>query len=149
MVKAEDFFNADQRARILEAIRAAELNTSGEIRVHLEDTCQGDVLDCAAALFQKLNMHKTEKRNGVLFFLALQNKKFAILGDAGINAVTPENFWDEIRLTLQSFFKEDKFAEGLVSGITMAGEALNKHFPCQRNDKNELPDDISYGENSI
>jgi uncharacterized membrane protein len=146
MVKAEDFFSKEGRTRILEAIKAAELNTSGEIRVHLEDSCQGEVLDCAAMIFERLKMHKTEKRNGVLFYLAIQDKKFAILGDAGINAVTPDNFWDEIKITMQSFFKEDKFAEGLVSGIGMAGEALNKHFPYDRNDKNELPDDISYGE---
>lgn len=146
MVKAEDFFSKEERSRILEAIKAAELSTSGEIRVHLEDACQGEVLDCAATLFEKLNMHKTEKRNGVLFYLAIQNKKFAILGDAGINAVTPDNFWDEIKVTMQNFFKEDKFAEGLVSGIGMAGEALNKHFPYERNDTNELPDEITYGD---
>jgi uncharacterized membrane protein len=146
MAKVDEFFSKDERLRILEAIKAAELNTSGEIRVHLEETCKGEVLDCASFLFEKLNMHKTEKRNGVLFYLAVQDKKFAILGDAGINAVTPDNFWDEIKLTLQNFFKEDQFAEGLVSGIAMAGEALNKHFPYERNDKNELPDDISYGE---
>jgi uncharacterized membrane protein len=147
MVKADEFFSNDERSRILEAIKSAELNTSGEIRVHLVDTCKGDILDCGAALFKKLNMHKTEKRNGVLFYLAIHDKKFAVLGDVGINAVTPDNFWDEIKLTLQNFFKEEKFAEGLISGICMAGEALNKHFPYEGNDINELPDDISYGEN--
>lgn len=146
MANAIDFFSKKERSLIKEAIEAAELNTSGEIRVHLVNHCRGDILDCAASMFEKLNMHKTEKRNGVLFYIAVRDKKFAILGDAGINEVTPENFWEEIKTNMQGFFKEDQFAEGLVSGIVMAGDALSKYFPYHSNDKNELPNEISYGD---
>lgn len=145
MKKAQNFFNQQEKNCILEAIKAAELNTSGEIRVHLENHCQEDVLDRAAFLFGKLQMHKTDKRNGVLFYLAVQDKKFAILGDGGINAVTPDDFWDEIKTEMVTFFAEEKFADGLASGIEKAGKALKEFFPYQQDDVNELPDDISFG----
>jgi uncharacterized membrane protein len=141
----KDFFSREDKSRIAEAIRLAELNTSGEIRVHLDDRCPGEVLDCAASLFKSLRMHKTALRNGVLFYLAIQDKKFAILGDAGINAVTPDDFWDRIKEAMLALFKEEKFTDGLVTGINMAGEALKTHFPYRKEDKNELADDISFG----
>jgi len=139
------FFTKEQKKQITDAIKEAELNTSGEIRLHVEKRCKVDALDRAAYIFDKLKMHKTEKRNGVLFYLAIDDRKFAILGDAGINAVTPENFWDEIKETVLSYFKEGKYADGLAKGIRMAGEALKEHFPYQTDDVNELSDDISFG----
>jgi uncharacterized membrane protein len=146
MIKAEEFFSQDEKNQILQAIMEAEKNTSGEIRVHLEKYCEGDVLDCAAYVFGKLKMHKTKARNGVLFYLAIDNRKFAILGDAGINAVVPENFWDNIKTVMMTNFSEEKFVEGLVSGIHMSGEALKKYFPYnEETDVNELPDEISFG----
>ena len=147
MKKAENFFSDEEKQLVTNAIRSAELNTSGEIRVHLENTCKEDVLDRAAFLFAKLKMHKTEKRNGVLFYIAIRDQKFAILGDAGINAQTAEDFWDEIKEVMAGSFKEGKFAEGLATGIEMAGKALKAHFPYQEDDINELSDDISFGNN--
>src|SRR6056297_1471357 len=132
------FFTKEQKKQITDAIKEGELNTSGEIRLHVEKSCKVDVLDRAAYIFKKLKMQKTEKRNGVLFYLALDNRKFAILGDAGINAVTPDNFWDEIRDTTLNYFKEGKYAEGLAKGISMAGKALKEYFPYQKDDENEL-----------
>ena len=147
MAKAEQFFTGEEKKLILQSIKTAEKDTSGEIRVHLENRCPGDVLDRAAFLFEKLKMHRTEKRNGVLFYLAVADRKFAILGDAGINAVTPDNFWDEIKDTMTALFSENKFAKGLSKGIEMTGEAMHKYFPYQQDDINELPDDISFGKN--
>ncbi len=147
MKTAEQLFTSEEKKEILIAIKVAEKNTSGEIRVHLENKCPGEVLDRAAYLFEKLKMHKTEKRNGVLFYLAVVDKKFAILGDGGINSVTPDDFWDKIKDTMALLFSEGKFADGLNKGIQMAGEALKKHFPYQTDDINELPDDISFGKN--
>ena len=129
-------------AEIDSAIKAAEKNTSGEIRLYVEDTCEEEVLDHAAFLFGELEMHKTELRNGVLFYLAMQDHKFAILGDGGINAKVPEDFWEHIKEAMVGHFKEGKFAEGLEQGISMAGEALAEHFPFQDDDVNELSDDI-------
>lgn len=143
---ARNFFTTEQKQDIVQAIKNAELNTSGEIRVHIENTCKGDVMDRAAYLFEKLEMQKTELRNGVLFYLAIKNKKFAILGDAGINQVVTDNFWDDIRKKMLDHFMEDRFAQGLVDGITMAGKQLKEHFPYQADDVNELPDEISFGE---
>lgn len=142
---AANFFNKEEKALIREAIAQAELNTSGEIRLHVDNHCKGDVLDCAAGWFEKLKMHKTEKRNGVLFYIAVRDRQFAILGDAGINAVTPDNFWDHIKEEMLKMFTEEDFTGGLVKGIQMAGEQLKSHFPYQSDDINELPDEISFG----
>jgi uncharacterized membrane protein len=90
-------------------------------------------------------MHKTKLRNGVLFYLALEDHKFAILGDAGINNVVQENFWDDIKEHMAAKFKEGKISEGIIEGVKMAGNQLKQHFPIQKNDINELPDDISFG----
>lgn len=144
-MKAADFLTGEEKNLIANAIKEAELNTSGEIRVHLEESCNIDVLDCAALIFEKLGMHKTELRNGVLFYIAIKNHQFAILGDAGINAVVPENFWDVIKEEMRKKFSENKFAEGIISGIRMAGEKLKQNFPYSQNDVNELSDEISYG----
>ena len=140
------FFNSEQKVRISQAVQYAELDTSGEIRVHLEAKCKGEVLDRAAYLFEKLKMHRTTLRNGVLFYLTTDDHKFAILGDAGINAVTPENFWDGIRDKVVEEFKQGRYVEGLETGIRMAGEKLKEHFPHAKDDVNELPDEISFGD---
>jgi uncharacterized membrane protein len=144
--KARDLFSKTQKEDIRQAILNAELDTSGEIRVHIENSCSGEVMDRASDIFKALKMHKTEKRNGVLFYLALKNRKFAILGDKGINAAVPEDYWDDIKATLLNNFREEKFTEGLVEGIMKVGEKLKKHFPHQTDDVNELSDEISFGD---
>jgi uncharacterized membrane protein len=141
----KNFFTKDEREDIRQAILNAELDTSGEIRVHIEDTCTGEVLDRASDIFKKLKMHKTEKRNGVLFYLAVKNRKFAVLGDKGINAIVEEDFWDDIKASLLDHFREEEYAEGLVKGIEMVGTKLKNYFPFRTDDVNELPDEISFG----
>lgn len=143
-MKASSFFTKEQQAQILSSVREAETATSGEIRVHIETTCSEDVLDRAAWVFSKLQMHKTEERNGVLFYLAVSDRKFAIIGDVGINAKVPKDFWNEISTLLKKNFRESKFAEGLSEGILIAGKQLKTHFPYQKDDINELPDEISF-----
>jgi uncharacterized membrane protein len=145
-MKPSQFFTKEQKQLVTDAIKEAELNTSGEIRIHIESSCKEDVLDRAAYMFEKLAIHKTELRNGVLFYLSLNDKKFAILGDAGINAVTPENFWEEIKETIINHFKKNEFDLGLSTGIKMAGQALKEHFPYQQDDVNELSDEISFND---
>lgn len=142
---AYNFFTEEEKKKITEAIRIAELDTSGEIRLHVEGNCKADVLDCAAYWFKKLNMHQTDLRNGVLFYLAVNDHKFAIIGDAGINSKVPDNFWEKIKEHMGSKFKEGIFADALAEGILMAGEQLKAHFPYQADDINELSDDISFG----
>jgi uncharacterized membrane protein len=143
-MKASSFFTKEQQAQILASVKEAELETSGEIRVHIESSVKGDVLDRTAWLFRKLGMYKTAERNGVLFYLAVRDRKFAIIGDAGINAKVPAGFWDEISEMLKKNFKEGRFTEGLSEGIIMAGNQLKTHFPHQKDDVNELPDEISF-----
>ena len=143
-MKAKELFTEELQKQVVAAIETAELNTSGEVRVHLDDNCKGEVLDRAAYVFEKLEMHKTEERNGVLFYLAVQDKKFAILGDAGINQKVPDNFWEEIKSDVISNFKKGDFAGGLSSGIVKAGEQLKAHFPYQQDDVNELDNEISF-----
>ncbi len=139
------YFTEQNKLQITNAIRVAETNTSGEIRVHIENNCKGDVLDRAAYIFEKLEMHKTELRNGVLFYLAVKDKKFAILGDGGINAKVPEDFWESTKETVIAKLKEGLYAEAIANGIIMAGEQLKAHFPYQDDDVNELSDEISFG----
>ena len=141
----QNFFSEENKLQITNAIRVAETNTSGEIRVHVENHCRGDVLDRAAYVFEKLEMHKTELRNGVLFYLALKDNKFAILGDGGINAKVADDFWESTKDMVITKLKEGLYAEGLSDGIIMAGEQLKEHFPYQDDDVNELSDDISFG----
>jgi len=140
-----DHFTKEQQKMIVEAIKQAEHNTSGEIRVHIEKECKIDVLDRASNVFAMLKMHKTELRNGVLFYLSVEDRKFAILGDVGINIKVPENFWDSVKDTVLEQFKQGNQTEGLIKGILMAGEKLKTHFPYQKNDVNELSDEISFG----
>jgi uncharacterized membrane protein len=143
-IKASTFFTREQQTQIRDAIKEAEGETSGEIRVHIETRLTGNILDRAAWIFRKIGMHATEKRNGVLFYLAVRNKKFAIIGDGGINEKVPENFWDKTTNVLQKHFVNGKYTEGLVEGILMAGRQLKEHFPHKRDDVNELPDEISF-----
>lgn len=138
-------FSEEDKLQITNAIRVAETNTSGEIRVHIENHCKGDVLDRAAYVFEKLEMHKTKLRNGVLFYLAVKDHKFAILGDGGINDKVEDDFWECTKETVISKLKEGLFADGLAEGIIRAGERLKEHFPYQEDDENELPDEISFG----
>jgi uncharacterized membrane protein YgcG len=143
-MKASSFFTEEQQAQILASVKEAEKETSGEIRVHIETSFSGDVLDRAAWVFKKLDMHKTADRNGVLFYLAVENKQFAIIGDAGINSKVPAGFWDETSELLMKNFREGKFTEGLAEGVVLAGKQLSTHFPYKSDDKNELPDEISF-----
>lgn len=132
--------------RIEQAIASAEVQTSGEIRVYVEQKVNGEVLDRAAEIFEKLEMHKTALRNGVLFYLATKDRKFAILGDAGINARVGQDFWKEIKESMITFLKKEEFDQALEVGIQMAGQALSSHFPFDaQTDKNELSNEIVVG----
>lgn len=142
----KDSITAEDEHQIVTAIKEAENNTSGEIRVHIENTCELDVLDRATQVFAYLHMHQTKLRNGVLFYVALKSHKFAVLGDAGINAVVPPNFWHEVTNLVIGYFKQGQYAEGLSKGVLMAGEQLKTYFPHQGgSDINELQNDISFG----
>jgi len=141
----KEFLGKENEKLIVQAIEGAEHETSGEIRVHIENKCKEDVLDRAAWLFKKLKMHETKDRNGVLIYLSVNDRKFAIIGDSGINKVVPEGFWNDIKEMMIGHFIKGEFATGLINGIEKAGEQLKQYFPWQTDDVNELPDEISYG----
>ena len=147
MVSAQNFFSKTEKDEIKKSILMAELDTSGEIKVHIENHCDEAVLDRAAYWFSKLKMDKTELRNGVLFYLAVKSKKFAIIGDLGVNQQVPKDFWDEVKGEMADHFANQEFSEGLSKGIQKAGKILKKHFPRHSNDINELSDEISFGNN--
>jgi uncharacterized membrane protein len=142
MSAKDDFLSKDQEQQIVRAIQEAENNTSGEIRVHVSSK-KGDVMELAIKTFQKLGMHKTELRNGVLFFVDIAQREFVVLGDEGIDNATPEDFWEEVKELVLGEFRNGNFAEGLILGIQKAGEKLKAHFPYQSDDVNELSDEIS------
>lgn len=145
MNEVKNFLTDAHKEKIIAAIKKAEKNTSGEIRVHIENHANKPTFERAVEVFNMLNMYKTDARNGVLFYLAIADKAFAIIGDKGIDAVVPKGFWDSIKDTVIKQFKQKAFAEGLKLGILATGEKLKQYFPLQINDKNELSDDISIG----
>lgn len=153
MSKVEDFLTSEEEIAIVEAIRIAEKNTSGEIRVHLEAKSvsveepkqQIDAFDRAAEVFDILHMNNTKESNGVLIYVAVEDRTLVIMGDKGINDVVGQNFWEGTKDIIINHFKNGDMKQGLVDGILKAGEKLKKHFPYQKDDKNELPDDISVG----
>lgn len=146
MHKTEKFLSKDDEQSIVAAIKEAETNTSGEIRVHIENHTEKPPLERAQEVFQFLEMEQTEARNGVLFYVGVSDKAFAIIGDEGIDKVVEDGFWECTKDEVISKFKEGKFKEGLVNGILRAGERLKKYFPYDKEgDINELPDTISRG----
>jgi uncharacterized membrane protein len=143
----KDIITEEDEKVITQAIEEAERNTAGEIRVHIENHCESDVLDRATEVFAQLHMHLTKQRNGVLFYVAIKDHQFAVIGDAGINAIVPDHFWEDITEKVISHFKKKEYATGLSKGIIMAGEQLKTHFPYDdKGDINELSDDISFGQ---
>ena len=144
MPKARDFFTAEQQQQIVHAIKQAELKTSGEIRVHLEEKCGGDAYIRATKLFTSLKMDDTDLHNGVLIYLAVVDRQFAIIGDSGIHAKVQQEFWDRIKEVMVSHFRNEDFTGGLIAAITSAGEQLQQYFPRSSDDKNEKTDDISF-----
>jgi len=137
-------FNEEEQQRIRAAIEHAEKHTSGQLRVCIEKTCSENVLDRAAKYFHQLDMHKTRLRNGVLIYVATVDRKFAIIGDAGINKLVPEGFWDDTKEDMLKHFKYGNLIEGIVTGLEISGNHLQKYFPHQLDGNNELPDDIAF-----
>lgn len=137
-------FTDNEKEVLTQAVKEAERLTSGEIRVYVEKKCPGDPLERSAFLFKKMQIHKTEQRNGVLIYLAVQDKKFAVIGDSGINSLAGNHFWDEVKDTMEKHFRNGRFIVGLTEGINMTGETLKRYFPYQSDDINELPDDIIF-----
>ncbi|MFT6165519.1 MAG: putative membrane protein [Vicingaceae bacterium] len=144
---AKDIFTEADQQQIREAIQEAELNTSGEVKIHIERKLKENVMDRASHVFEQLELHETKLRNGVLIYLAFESKEFAILGDVGINQKVPKGFWDSTSLLMLEEFKKGNFVEGLIAGAKEAGLQLKAHFPYQKGDINELSDDISFGKN--
>ena len=140
--KVEDFLTASQEQAIVEAIRKAELLTSGEIRVHLESSCI-DPISRAQELFHLLKMDNTKEENGILFYIAVDDKKFALIGDRGIHKQVGDDFWNAVRDVVLSRFRESEFQNGLIEGIELVGKKLAVYFPWQHDDENELPNEIS------
>lgn len=145
MSKVEDFLSKEDEQNIVEAIQIAEKATSGEIRVHLEQTTSLAPFERALEVFYDLKMNETQDQNGVLIYLAVADKKFAICGDKGINQVVDEDFWDNTKNIMTQHFKNNNFKQGLIDGILEAGTQLKKYFPYQNHDTDELSNEISKG----
>lgn len=142
-MEVAEFLTEQQEKEVVNAIQEAEKNTSGEIRVHFEKSLKQDAIKRAEDLFFELGMEQTAFQNGVLFYVAVDDHQFAIIGDTGIDKVVPDDFWESVKNEVISEFAQGNYAGGLVKGILHAGEKLKEYFPYQSNDKNELPDDIS------
>jgi uncharacterized membrane protein len=145
MSKVEDFLTQEEEQEIVDAICVAEKNTSGEIRVHIEKTTTLDAFDRAKEVFHQLKMDETQLKNGVLIYVAVEDKTFVICGDQGINDIVENDFWNTTKEIMVANFKEGNFKQGLINGILSAGEELKKHFPWTEDDTNELSNEISKG----
>lgn len=141
-MKAAEVFTPEACKAVEESINRAELHTSGEIRLYVEDHCTEDVLDRAAHLFETLKMHATEQRNGVLIYMAVTDRQFAIIGDVGINTKVPTGFWDSVKDEMLAHFRQDDLPAGIRAGVLAAGEKLATHFPRESNDRDELPNTV-------
>ena len=144
VLSAEDFLTAEERKRVAQAIGEAELRSSGEIRVHLEDHIEDDVLDHAAFVFEELGMHKTAERSGVLIYVCAADRKVAVIGDKGINERVPANFWNDVLAVLQQHFAAGRRVEGLCEAVRMVGEKLIHFFPRRADDRDELSNEVSF-----
>ena len=140
-----DFLTPSQEKQIIEAIKLAEKSTSGEIRVHIENSTEKPPMERALEVFYLLKMDATNLKNGVLFYIAVESKLFAILGDEGISNKVPENFWDTEKELVLSHFSKGEFTKGMELAILEVGKKLKEFFPYQSNDTNELSDEISKG----
>lgn len=139
------FLSKEEEQLVVHAIKLAEYQTGGEIRLHIETTCKGNVLDRAAWHFNSLKMNKTALRNGVLIYLSTDDRKFAIIGDAGINAVVPVGFWNDVKELMIGHFSKGDIVGGFILGIGKVGEKLKEFFPYKQDDTNELSNEISFG----
>ncbi|TCD02412.1 TPM domain-containing protein [Pedobacter psychroterrae] len=137
-------FTEQEQEQISNAIAEAEKATSGEIRIAIDEHCEGDAFEKATSYFTKLGMDKTSRHNGVLIFLAHADHKFAIIGDRGINSVVPEDFWEMTKVAMKAHFSSGNLAHGIIAGVVLAGEKLAQFFPSENDDINELPNDIIY-----
>jgi uncharacterized membrane protein len=135
--------NKEENDLIVAAIQTAEQQTSGEIRVHIDKKCSSDPVKRAVEVFEKLGMHQTDLRNGVLIYVSFSDRKLAIIGDQGIDAVVPADFWVSTKDQMILCFKENRFADGIIAAITEAGVQLKSFFPYMKNDENELSNEIS------
>ncbi|MBM1105900.1 TPM domain-containing protein [Aurantibacter crassamenti] len=145
MSRVEDFLTAQGEQEIVAAILEAEKNTSGEIRVHIEAHTRLNHDERAKEVFHLLKMDNTKEENGVLIYIAVNDKKFVIYGDRGIDKVVPVDFWESTKNTIQEQFVLGNFKQGIIDGILRAGKELNTHFPWHTLDTNELSNDISKG----
>ncbi len=144
-LSAEDLLSTGDLERVREAISRAEARTSGEIRVHLDDTIVDDVMDHAAFVFEELGMFRTQDRNGVLIYVSVAQRRAAVIGDVGIHEKLPNGFWNETLSVILEQFKADRFREGLCMGVERLGEQLRAHFPRMNDDRNELSNEVSIG----
>jgi len=145
MSKVEEFLSAEQEQIIVNAIKSAEKNTSGEIRVHIEKNTKKPPMERAKEVFEFLKMDQTHLKNGILFYLAIESKQFAIIGDEGIHKVVPNNFWEIVKNKVLTNFAKKNYVKGLEEGIIEVGNQLKAYFPFEKDDINELPDEISKG----
>lgn len=137
-------FSTQEQELIAQAITTAENATSGEIRIAIEKRCNGDAFERATVYFKQLEMDKTAQRNGVLIYLASDDHKFAIIGDRGINKVVPVDFWETTKTAMKAHFISGNLCDGIIAGISLAGEKLAVFFPRQHDDVNELPNEVIF-----
>lgn len=145
VLEVDEFLTRAERDRVRDAVRNAEKRTSGEVRVHLDAAIMEGVLDHAAFVFDDLGMKKTKDRNGVLVYVSVPSRKVAVIGDAGIHAKSGQHYWDSVLELVLSHFREGRYCDGLCAGVERIGEQLREHFPYERDDMNELDDDVSLG----
>lgn len=140
------FLTKDQEKTIVSAIQEAENNTSGEVRVHIENRCKKeDPVERAKEVFAQLKMHQTDLKNGVIIYVAIKDHKIAVWGDEGIHKQVGQEFWDDVLALMKKYFQAEDYETGLRDAVLLVGEKLKAFFPYQKNDINELDDEISYG----
>lgn len=140
----DDFISVEGQRRIARAITEAERRTSGEICVHVTPHCLSEPIKQAEAVFNIKHLYRTQRRNAVLIYIAYSDRKMAILGDTGINRLVPDGFWNDALALLAQHFRRHCVVEGICAAVALIGEKLSEFFPADREDINELSNEVTY-----
>lgn len=144
--KLDKFLSDREKEQITEAIKSAESESSGEIRVHIEYYCRVEPLMRAKAVFELLGITNTREKNGTLIYIAVGDRKLAVIGDSGINDRVSPEFWERVEKQIEEELRHSRFCRGICLGVELLGEKLKELFPHRSDDVNELSDELSFNE---
>jgi uncharacterized membrane protein len=129
VVKLKHFLNRLEHERVHRAVQSAEKDTSVRIVVYISHRRVTDPMKAGHQAFKKLKLETEQEKAGLLFFIAPQSRKFAVLGGTALHEKLGQAWWDRLVQVLSADFRREKFTDGLVSVLDEIAPALKLHFP--------------------